>query len=359
MDTPDAYDAQLQAMHESRKLEQESTVATNSQAGPRKDPPSPDKSASVEWWKVVLIVLVVVGVVLLVMGGYYYVGRYGWPWKPILPPTDSELKEMLRNTEKERDRYVCSNTSKDKEIINLKAECLALKNEVASKDVELKALVPLKSKLEAAEVKNDDLRSQLVDANLQARAAERLADTQKGRLDEMEKNQGSGGLVGEVLAAVQSIAMPAASVRPAGTAATASAPTAPAAAPAGSSRMGEISSTSASTTVEDENDPDTISMYLEGGDGRARPRAVKHTARRPEVEPVEDSTDNPHIPLAKNEKHLANYNGPPLASDDDSKEGGEDDKCSIHTGSSAERGARNNSSAFSCNGDTVDEFADE
>lgn len=341
-------------MHESRKLEQESTVATNSQARPRKDPPSPDKSASVEWWKVVLIVLVVVGVVLLVMGGYYYVSRYGWPWKPILPPTDSELREMLRKAEKERDEYVCSNTSKDEEIINMKAECLALKKEVASKDVELKALVPLKSKLEAAQVENYNLNSQLKDLELQARAAERLADTRKGQLDEMEKikNQGSGGLVKEVLAAVAAVAKPAASVRPAGTAATASAATAPAAAPAGSSRMGETSSTSASTTVVDENDPDTISVYLEGGDGRAKPRAVKHTARRPEVEPVEDSTDDPHIPLAE-------YKGPPLASDDDSKEGGEDDKCSIHTGSSAERGARNNSSAFSCNGDTVDEFADE
>ena len=348
MDTQGVYGVQLQAMHESRKLEQESTVATNSQAGPRKDPPSPDKSANADRWWTVLIVVSVVLIALLVVGGCYYVSRYGWPWNPILPPTDSELQETLRNTQKERDRYVCSNTSKANEIINLKAERLSLKNDVTSRDEELKALRPLRSKLAAAQDTIDNLNSQLVDTNLQARAAERLADTRKGKLDEMEKNQGS------VLAAVQSIAMPAASVRPAGTAATASAPTAPAAAPAGSSRM----HASASTTVEDENDPDTISMYLEGGDGRARSRAVRHTATRPEVDP----------PLAKNERHLASYNGPPLASDDDSKEGGEeeggeeggeDDKSSIHTGSSAGRGARNNSSAFSCNGDTVDEFADE
>ena len=348
MDTQGVYGVQLQAMHESRKLEQESNVAATSPARPRKEPPSPDKSESVEWWKVVLIVLVVVGMVLAVMGGVYYVSRFGWPWNPILPPTDSVLRERLNKAEKERDKYVCSNTRKENEIINLKAECLSLKNEVTSKDAELKALRPLRRQLEATQDERDNLRSDLKNTELQARAAERLADTRKGQLDavrdEMEKNQGSGGLV-EVLAAVQSLAMPAASVRPAGTAATASAPTAPAAAPAGSSRM----HTSASTTVEDENDPDTISMYIEGGDDRARSRAVRHTATRPEVDP----------PLAENERHLASYNGPPLASDDDSKEGGEDDRCSIHTGSSAGRGARNNSSAFSCNGDTVDEFADE
>ena len=43
MDTPDAYGVQLQAMHESRKLEQESTVAATSPARPRKVQGGPSK----------------------------------------------------------------------------------------------------------------------------------------------------------------------------------------------------------------------------------------------------------------------------------------------------------------------------